>query len=188
MSQQIAKQLLIRWAYDNDLKTVRPATREFVYAIDTNKTYMGTPEGPKELAYTDEVETQTKALLKEYKIKMGSTTEFTSSLLPLQLGFNTDLHRIQMINPLTNVTKNLAYTTDLLLKEQTVIKVADSHIDKDDNKSITLTDFVRPVIMVYVNGVLAIPDDGASHKYEYDADKKELKIYNMSDGDLVSYF
>ena len=186
MSQQIAKQLLIRWAYNNDLKTVKPATRELIYTIDTNRVFIGTPEGPKELAYASEIGSNTKALIKEYKIKMGSTSEFAASLLPLQLGFNTDLHRIQMINPLTNVTKNLSYTTDLPLKEQTVIKVAASHIASD--KTITLTDFVRPSIMVYVNGMLAIPEDGAAHKYEYNSDNKELKLYNISEGDLVSYF
>ena len=188
MSTPVAKQLLIRWAYENDLHTVRPAVREFVYAIDTNKVYIGTAEGAKQLAYTEDVAQQTQSLMKEYKIKMGDTNELNSSLLPLQLGFNTDTHRVQMINPLTNITKNFAYTTDLAFREPVVIKVAASNIDSNDNKSITLTDFVRPSIMVFVNGVLAMPHDDAAHKYSYDKTKKELKIYNMADGDLVAYY
>jgi hypothetical protein len=186
--EEIAKTLLIRWAYSQDLKTYKPATREFVYTIDDNRTYIGTSEGPKQLAYTDDIDIKINAALDAYKFKTGTDSSLETHLLPGQAAFNLDKQRIQFLNPMTNTRQTYVTTQDLPTKEAFTVVVQEDNIDTDDNNSVTISGFKRPIIMVFVNGRLCTNNENDPHKYEYDEFSKTLKIYNMSSGDLIAYF
>jgi len=184
----IAKTLLIRWAYSQDLKTYKPATREFVYTVDDNRVYIGTSEGPKQLAYTDDIELKINKALLEYKFLVGTEQQLASTLLPSQAAFNLDIQRIQFLNPMTNTRQTYVTTQDLPMKEAFTVVVQDDNIDTDDNNSVTISGFKRPIIMVFVNGRLCTNNSNDPHPYKYDEAAKTLKIYNMSSGDLIAYF
>jgi hypothetical protein len=188
MNDTIAKTLLIRWAYSQDLKTYKPATREFVYTVDVNRVYIGTSEGPKQLAYTDDIDIKISAALDSYKFKVATDSQLASTLLPGQAAFNTDIQRIQFLNPLTNTRQTYVTKQDLPLKEAFTIVIQDDHIDTDDNNSVTISGFKRPIVLVFVNGRLCTNNPNDPHQYVYDEARSTLKIYNMSSGDLVAYF
>jgi len=189
MSEPIAKQLQIRWAEtEATLQQYRPAVREFVYAMDTGNVFMGTQEGPKKLAYWIDVEKYVVNQIKEYTPKMGTSAALSSNLLPGQIGFNTELARLQFLDPTSNIRQTYIAQTDMPLKDPVTVKITSDNIDADDNNSVTLVDFTRPIRLIFVNGKLVSKNTNDEKYYTYDATNKTLKIYNMADGDLIAYY
>ena len=189
MSSPIAKQLLIRWAEtEATLEQYRPAVREFVYAMDTGNVFMGTQEGPKKIAYWTDVQKYVQTQVQEYKPKTGNNDFLTTNLLGGQIGFNTDIKRLQYLDALTNVRQTYVTTADMPLKDAITVKVTSDNIDSNDNNSVTITNFKRPIRMIFVNGLLVSNNTADSKYYKYDASTNTLKIYNMEDGDLIAYF
>ena len=189
MSEPVAKQLQIRWAEtEATLEQYRPAVREFVYAVDTTNVFMGTPEGPKKIAYWVDVEKYVSDSVQEYKPKSGSATTLSSILLPGQFGFNTDLSRVQFLDPTTNTRQTYVTTLDMPAKDPVTVKITSDNIDANDNNSVTLVDFTRPIRLIFVNGKLVTRNTADEKYYVYDATNKTLKIYNMADGDLIAYY
>jgi len=189
MGTPIAKQLLIRWAEsESTLEQYRPAVREFVYTMDTGAVFMGTPEGAKKLAYWIDVEKYIDNQIKEYKPKVGSGAELATQQLAGQLAYNTDVKRLQYLEPLTNIRQTYVTTSDLMLKDPVTIKITSDNIDENDNNSVTIVDFKRPFRMVFVNGKLVTQNTSGERYYTYDSSTYTLKIYKMEDGDLIAYF
>lgn len=183
-----AKELLIRYAYEADLQTYRPAVREFVFTIDTEKVFMGTKEGAKQLAYIDEVRDIVEASLANRRVIYGTDTELSSKLKQAQWGYSTTLDRPVIISPKTNARMVIATGVDLLKKEPTVVIVQEDNINADDNNSVILADFRRPTILVFVNGILSTSHASDPKRYEYNEDTKVLKLYNMQAGDRIAYY
>jgi len=189
MSQAIAKQLLIRWAEnETTLDQYRPAVREFVYAVDTGNVFMGTQEGARKLSYWTDVTKYVQDQVTEYKPKSDTDDGLATNLQPGQIGFNTDIKRLQFLDPDTNVRQTYLASTDAILRDCAAIKVTSDNIDSDDNDSVTLSDFKRPYRLVAVNGTLINRVKADTPYYVYDDNAKTLKIYHMSDGDIISYF
>jgi len=189
MSEPIAKQLQIRWAEtEATLQQYRPAVREFVYAMDTTNLFIGTSEGAKKIAYWTDVEKYVTDNIQEYKPKLGGSVALSSTLLPGQIGFNTDLGRIQFLDPTTNIRQTYITSLDMPTKDPVTVKITSDNIDADDGNSVTLVDFTRPIRLIFVNGKLITKNTSDEKYYVYDAANKTLKIYNMADGDLIAYY
>jgi hypothetical protein len=190
MSEPIAKELLIRWAEtESTLEQYKPAVREFVYAVDTGNVFMGTNAGARKLAYWVDVKKYVSDEVQEYKPKAGTSSWILTNLKPGQIGYNKDIKRLQFLDEATNIKQTYATTSDLILKDPMSIKISDDNIDSDDDNSVTLSDFKRPMRLLFVNGTLVtdVESDDIPY-YEYNKDSYTLKIYHMSDGDIISYF
>jgi len=189
MADPIAKQLLIRWAEsESTLQQYRPAVREFVYAMDTGTVFMGTPDGAKKLAYWENMTNYVQDNIKEYKPKEGNKDQLTVNLQPGQIGYNTTTSRLQFLDPAINVMQTYVTTTDLIAKDPVTVKISSDNIDSDDNNSVTFANFKRPSRLIFVNGSHINTLSSDSPYYTYNTRNDELKIYNMADGDIVSYY
>ena len=183
-----AKELLIRYAYEADLQTYRPAVREFVFTIDTEKVFMGTKEGAKQLAYVDEVREIVEESLANRKVLFGTDVELATNLKQAQWGFSTTIDRPVIISPKTNARMVVATRADLIKKEPKVVIVQEDHINANDGNSVVIVDFTRPAILIFVTGVLCTSDASDPHRYVYDESAKTIKIYNMQAGDRIAYY
>jgi len=183
-----AKELLLRYGYEDDFERINLKVRELGFAVDTDKLYIGTSQGNAHIPNFIEVTNKIKEMIKNRRIKFGDEAYINSNLLPAQMGFNTTKHRIEVIDPTTNIRQTYITKADHLLNVPKTIKLSDDDIDHDDNDSITLTDFTRPIIMVFLNGALVTDHSDDPHTYSYDTDKKELKVTGCSDGDLLSFY
>jgi len=189
MDNPIAKQLLIRWAdSESTLQQYRPAVREFVYAMDTGAVFMGTAEGAKKLSYWVDVIKYVQDNVKEYKPKQGNNEQLAVSLQPGQIAYNTTNNRLQYLDPITNIKQTYVTTLDLIAKDPITIKITKDNINTNDSNSVTFANFKRTNRLIFVNGTHINTLESKTPYYKYSTANKELKIYNMSDGDIVSYY
>ena len=183
-----AKELLIRWAYSEDLQSFKPAVREFVFTVDDSRLFIGTETGPKEIAYVERVLSMIDQAIAEATIKSGTTIELQGTLKKGQLAFDKTKKRLVYRNPDTNVVQQYTTTSDLPLKTPVNIVVQQDNIDTNDNNSVTIVNFNRPFAMVFVNGTLATESSASRYRISVDFDNETLKVYGLSAGDVVSYF
>jgi len=184
----MAKTLLIRYGYKEDFERIRLHVREFGFVMDTDEVLIGTSDGNKILPNQKKVQSLIKEALSSYKMKQGDRDFILNNILPGETMFNSTKQRINFLNPVNNKIQTYVTTEDLIRKEPATIKITDDDIDHDDDDSVTLTDFNRPIVMVYYNGVLVTNHEDDNHCYTYKPEDQTIKIKNCSEGDLLTFY
>jgi len=183
----MAKAFLIRFGTENDFKAIKLQTRELGMALDTERLYLGGEDKNIHIPSEDFIKTSIKDAVNNRKILEGNTVDLQNSQIPGSIAFNTELNRPQYLTQSGKKTL-IAVTSDLGKKEASTIVVQDGDVDTDDSNSVSLGDFIRPQIMVFLNGVLVTNNSGDPHQYSYDAENKILKIKECSSGDIIAFF
>lgn len=183
----MAKAFLLRWGTQNDFDSIKLQTRELGVAIDTTKLYLGTDDANVHIPNEQFVSSMIASGLTQYKPAYGSTQDLQTTQKNGMLGYNVDTKRLRYKTP-TGAVIPLANTSDLPTKEPTVVTVAAANIDTADNNSVTLTSFVRPTIIIFLNGILCTSSDSDAHKYTLNELNSTIKINGCAENDIISYF
>jgi hypothetical protein len=183
----MAKEFKIRWGYEEDFKNIKLAPREPGLAIDSNKFYMGTEAGNMHIPSEQYTDGMIDAKLASYKIPAKTTTELADEKYTGVLAYNSTIGRVQYKTSSGDILK-LAASRDLPLKMPITVQVAQENIEENDNNSVTITGFERPIVMVFLNGVLCTTHASDQHKLTYDEENKAIKIDNCVAGDLITYY
>ena len=183
----MAKEFLIRYGNDADFQQKRLALREFGFAIDVEKLYIGGRDGNLYIPTSAVITEMIKSQVDGYKMMAGTTQLLNDTQVVGTLAYDTDTKRIRY-KASENVVKSILTLSDALLSSPTTVQVEAGNIDTNDDNSVTLSDFNRPTKMVFLNGVLCTSHVADPHKYTYDDVQKKMKIKNCTEGDLISYF
>ncbi len=183
----MAKAFLIRWGSQNDFEAIKLQTRELGYAIDTIRLYIGSEDGNIHIPNESFIMSKIAEEVPKYKVAAGTTVELNTVQLNGAFGFNTDIEKITYKTSSGGI-KTMAYSSDLPTKTGYTVVVAVENIDAGDNNSVTLTDYERPIELIFLNGKLCTTHANDSNKYLIDSELKTLKIDGCEENDLITYF
>lgn len=156
--------------------------RELVVNLDTGRLYLGLRGG--EIAHlADSV--YVGDMIKKRTLPIVLSTTPAENIVDGSLVFNGDSYSVQFINGSSRIT--LASIAQLPYSEPQTVVVSAENIDIADG-SVSLNNFSRPSIMVYVDGILCVPNDTASKRYIYNSLTKELKVFGCVADSIIAFF
>ena len=183
----MAKAFLLRWGYQNDFDSIKLQTRELGFAVDTEKIYIGTDDSNVHLPNEGFVSTMITTGVALYKPTSGTTLELATTHLAGTIGYDTDEKRLKF-KSLTGTIISLAKTTEIPVGDATSVVVAIENIDAGDNNSVLLTGYVRPVRLVFLNGILCTNNVADPHQYIVSEVNSTIKIKECAVNDIIAYF
>ncbi len=183
----MAKAFLLRWGYQNDFDSIKLQTRELGFSIDSEKLYIGTDDA--NIHIPNEAFTKALAISEvlKYKPTIGTTLELLTTQVASSLAFNSEEKRIQYKNSSGAVIK-IVNMTDLPSGDAVSVVVASENIDAGDNNSVTLSDYTRPIRMIFLNGILCTNNANDAHMYTLDNINSTITIKECVAGDIIAYF
>ncbi len=183
----MAKAFLIRWGSQSDFDSIKLQTRELGYAIDTIRLFIGSEDANIHIPNEEYMRATILSEVPKYKITRGTDLELTTSQLPGALGYSIDNSKLSY-KTTTGTVKPLAFSADIPAKTGLTVTVEASNIEILDNNSVTLTNYDRPIELIYLNGKLCTTSANDINRYMVDSGLKTLKINGCAEGDLITYF
>ncbi len=183
----MAKAFLVRWGTQNDFDSIKLQIREIGFTIDNEKMYIGGNDANIHIPNESFIGTMISEAVPKYKPMVGTGLELVTTHLPGAIAFNSETS-ILIYKTAGGSSISLARSIDLPAKTVYSVKVAAENIDAGDNNSVLLTNYERPIELIFLNGVLCTPEDYDAHKYTVNIELKTLKINGCVADDTISYF
>jgi hypothetical protein len=183
----MAKAFLIRWGTQNDFDSIKLQLREFGFAVDTERVFIGGEDENLHIPNESYVRDMILNEVPKYSIPNGTAIEVSDKQVLSGLGYVYTSDTLTYKTPLGNI-EEIVFKKNTPLKTSVTVKVLDENIDANDNNSVTITGYNRPIEMIFLNGRLCTTHEDDPHRYIIDQDNSTLKIYGCVANDLISYF
>jgi hypothetical protein len=183
----MAKEFKLRWGYEQDFETIKLAPRELGCAVDTNKFFLGTSMGNMHIPNETFVAKMIVDALDAKTVPSGTATDLSSEKYREKIAFNTTTNRLQYKDA-NDKTYKLLTPLDVMSSKPVSVQVSIDNIDTADGNSVSINNFNRPIVMVFLNGVLCTEHQADPHRIVIDTDNRALKVYGCSENDIISYY
>ena len=183
----MAKGFLVRWGSEADFRAVKLALREIGFAVDTEKMFIGGAEDYYHIPNEIFVRNMITDGVAKYKPVAGETAELVAAHKKGAFAFNTTLQRILYKKEDESVLK-VVTDQDMPIKTASTVVVAAANIDANDNNSVSISGYNRPIELIFLNGVLCTTNASDPHQYVVDPATHILKIKECAENDIIAYF
>jgi len=183
----MAKEYLVRYGTLQEFETIRLAVRELGFVVDVDQLMVGTSVGNKHIPNEDYVSNMILDSIHNAKIPSGTTTEVSSDEFREKIFFNTSINKLQYRDA-DDLNHTIVTFFDMLKQKPVTKNVEAEDIDTANNNTVTITGYDRPIVMVFLNGILCTENENDPHMITVDSTNGTLSIANCEVGDIISYF
>ena len=183
----MAKAFLIRWGTQNDFDSVKLQVRELGFTIDNERLWIGGNDENIHIPNEQFLKSYVAGEVPKYQPVTGTTAELATLQAPGAIAYNSEESRLSYKTK-SGQKINLASTVDLPSRSPISVKVALENIDANDNNSVTITGYNRPIELIFVNGRLCTKEPTDPNTYSVDKASQTLKVYGCAENDIISYF
>ena len=183
----MAKAFLLRWGTQNDFDEIKLHVRELGFTIDNERLWLGGNDENIHIPNEQFLKSYVAGEVPKYQPVTGTTTELQTLQAPGALGYNTEENRLSYKTK-AGQKIDIVSTSDLPLKSPISVVVAIENIDTNDDNSVLITGYNRPIELIFLNGKLCTKESTDSNRYEVDDTANTLKVYGCSENDIISYF
>ena len=183
----MAKGFLLRWGTEADFRAVKLALREAGFTVDAEKMYIGGAEKNHHIPNEAFVNSMIIEGVAKYKPVSGETAELVAAHKKGAFAFNTTLQRLLYKKEDDTVIK-VVTDQNMPVKTASTVVVAAANIDANDDNSVSISGYDRPVELVFLNGTLCTTNANDPHKYVVDPATHILKIKGCAENDIIAYF
>ena len=159
--------------------------RELCVNLVTEKLYLRLRGGLSHIVSETFMSEYVTQKLETRSLMTVSDSTDPATLIDKSVVFNSTATALQYIHGNSRIT--LASISQLPLNEPQTVEVSTANIDSVDG-SVSLSNFTRPMIMVYIDGILCVPSANATKRYIFNTLTKELKVFGCQDGSVIAYY
>lgn len=180
----MAKALLVRHGKDEEFQIKRLELREIGFSTDLEKLYIGGLDKNLYIPDEDAVKKLISDSIANTTIRSSTSASLAETFPSNSMAINSETGKLLV--KIGGEEKRVIMASDTIGRNQINHVVLSEHIDADG--SVSLASFTRPILMIFIDGILCLSSSTAEKRFTYDEATQLLKVYGASQGSVISYY